>query len=104
MWPATTEWKRKVLELMEQLGISRAELSRRINVSDAAITVLFRETTATSRLVPAVNSVVGLAPPMMLPVDSDAMRERLNAVWPRLSEDDRKLLLETAVKFSQRKK
>lgn len=104
MWPATKEWKAKVLELMEQRGISRAELSRRIRVSDAAITVLFRPETETSRLVPAINSAVGLPQPSMVPVEADVIRAHLDSIWPNLGEDDRRLLLEMAVKISQRKK
>lgn len=104
MWPATQEWKNKVLKLMRDKGISRAELSRRAGVSDAAITVLFRSTTKTSRLVPVVNGAVGLPPPAMTPVDLDERRAELDALWPSLSEDDRKLLLDTARKFATSKK
>ena len=104
MWPATPEWKTKVLELMEKLDINRAELSRRIKVSDAAISILFREETKTSRLVPLVNAVVGLAPPAMTPALVDEYRSQLDQIWPDLTETDRKLLIEMAEKIAQRKK
>lgn len=62
MWNVSEKWKRDVQEAMLEKGISRAELSRRVRVSDAAITILFRESTKQSRLVPAINRALGLTP------------------------------------------
>lgn len=104
MWPTPETWKERVLVLMQERGINRAELSRRIKVSDAAITQLFRSSTRTSRLVPHINEVVGLPPPAMTPLVTDEYRQGLDSVWPELGEDDRKLLLDMAQKISQRRK
>src|SRR4051812_8915558 len=104
MWPTPIEWKDAVSKRMEELGISRAELSRRCKVSDAAISILFKPDTETSRLVPAIHRALGWPPPAMLPVWLDAQRAHLEAVWPNLSDDDRRLLVDTAIKFALRNK
>jgi hypothetical protein len=103
MWPATSDWKAAVLKIMEDKKISRAELSRRCRASDAAISILFRPETETSRLVPYVHKALGLPPPAMMPIFLDQQRATLEAVWPNLSDDDKRLIVDTAIKFSLRK-
>lgn len=104
MWPATPEWKAGILKLMDDKGITKAELSRMCRASDAAISILFKPDTETSRLVPYVHKALGLPPPAMMPVFLDQQRAHLEAVWPNLSEDDRRLLVDMAVKISLRSK
>lgn len=104
MWPTPPEWKTEVLRLMDEKRISRADLSRLCKVSDAAITVLFREETATSRLVPQVHRALGLVPPKMMPITLDKYRQHLEMVWEDLTEDDKRLLIDTALKISLKRK
>ena len=103
MWPASPQWKADILKLMEAKRISRAELSRRCKASDAAISILFKPETETSRLVPYVHKALGLPPPAMMPIFLEEQRAALESVWPNLSEDDKRLIVDTAIKFSLRK-
>lgn len=105
MWQATPEWKQLVLETMRDRGVTRAELSRRVEVSDAAITILFRPDTQMSRLVPRINEVLGISAPVQLigdVVDEDL--EELQALWKRLGKDDRKTLTDMAGVLARRRR
>lgn len=84
--------------------MSRAELSRRCKVSDAAITGLLDPAGATSKLVPLVHKALSWPPPAMLPVWADQQRGNLEAVWGDLTEDDKRLLVDTAIKIALRNK
>ena len=106
-WPVTPEWRAHVLEVMAARGVSKAELSRRIGVSDAAITLLLPERAGarvpkSSALVPAIHRVLGIAVPVapQISTEIDAVRAELDAAWPSLSEDDRRMLLDVARRLS----
>lgn len=104
MWPVSPKWKSDVQKLMDEQGISRAQLSRLCKTSDAAISDLFNAKTETSRLVPYVHKALGLPPPAMMPIFLEEQRAHLEAVWPNLSEDDKRVLVDTALKFALRNK
>jgi lambda repressor-like predicted transcriptional regulator len=93
MWNTPPEWKRLVLSAMEQQGVTRAELSRRVGVSDSAITVLFRPTTAQSRLVPQIHEVLGMSPPVQSTGEADDDMAELVKLWKDLDKAERKALL-----------
>lgn len=104
MWPVSPKWKSDIGNLMAAKRITRAELSRMCKVSDAAISILFKPETETSRLVPYVHKALGLPPPAMMPIFLEEQRAHLDAVWPNLSDDDKRLLVDTAIKFALRNK
>jgi ribosome-binding protein aMBF1 (putative translation factor) len=93
MWVVSPTWKREVQDAMASKGISRAELSRLINVSDAAITILFRPSTKQSRLVPAINRALGLTPPTQSSGEADGQLTELHEIWPDLDDEARRALL-----------
>lgn len=103
-WPTDARWKADVLRLMAELQISRAELARRVGVSDAAITQLFRSEQQSSRLVPAINRVIGMPPPALVGVDVDAVRAELDAEWQTLDDASRQLVLDVAKKLARTKR
>lgn len=92
-----------MLEAMDAQGVTRAELARLVGVSDAAITQLFRQSTKQSRLVPAINRVLGLPPPTQHLGIVDALRAELEQLWPGLSVSDRELLIETARRLATKR-
>lgn len=92
-WIASEKWKREVQHAMKEQGISRAELSRRVRVSDAAITQLFRPSTPTSRLVPLINRALGLTAPTQSSGEHDSNMAALQELWPDLNDDERKALV-----------
>jgi transcriptional regulator with XRE-family HTH domain len=96
MWTTSPAWKRQVTEAMEAAGVTRAELSRRVGVSDAAITQLFSTKTKQSRLVPDINRVLGLTPPVQTSGESDEELAELIDIWRELSSEERKVLWGTA--------
>jgi AraC-like DNA-binding protein len=96
MWHASDAWKRDVQDAMADQKISRAELSRRVGVSDAAITQLFKADTEQSRLVPAINRVLGMPPPTQTSGEVDGDLAELIEIWKRLDEAARKVLLDMA--------
>jgi hypothetical protein len=104
MWQAPQSWKDEALAAMATKGITRAELSRRIGVSDAAITILFRAETRTSRLVPAINRVLGLTAPVQSTGDADELRAELEQHWKELDDDDRRALTDLAKKLARTKR
>ncbi len=96
MWLATLEWKLQVTAAMKAAEVTRAELARRIGVSDAAITQLFRPTTKQSRLVPEINRVLGITPPTQSTGDTDGELAELIDIWRDLGPEERKVLWGTA--------
>lgn len=102
MWLTPPEWKADVLRAMEKLGISRAELSRRVQVTDAAITILFRKTTKQSRLVPAINRVLKLTAPTQNTGEVDELRARLDDSWANLDDEARRMVSDLAEKLARR--
>lgn len=79
--------------------MSRAELSRRCEVTDAAITNLFSEEEGKiqiqSRIVPQVHEAIGwpapLPPEAVAEDDPDTLRNELQRAWPSLSDDEREI-------------
>lgn len=104
MWLASPDWKRDVLAAMEAQGISRAELSRRVKVSDAAITILFKPTTRQSRLVPAVNRVLGLTAPKQNSGEIDELRAELDTHWQEIDDEARSTLLHMARQLARNRR
>lgn len=93
MWFTPPSWKRKVAAAMKAKGISRAELSRRVGVSDAAITQLLRPSSPQSRLVPDINRVLGMTPPTQSDGEIDEALAEFLELWEKLDSDARKILL-----------
>jgi hypothetical protein len=62
-YPIDATWKQRVRDLMEEQGISQAELARRIKASPPAIVLLFKPATLGSTLVPAIHRELGLRAP-----------------------------------------
>lgn len=96
MWLATPEWKHQVSLAMEAAKVTRAELARRVDVSDAAITQLFRPSTKQSRLVPEINRVLGITPPTQSTGETDGELAELIDIWRQLDPEERKVLWGTA--------
>lgn len=96
LWNTPPEWKNQVLVAMEVKRISRADLSRLVGVSDAAITQLFRATTKQSRLVPDINRAVGMTPPSQSNGETDGELAELIEIWKQLDPEERKVLWGTA--------
>lgn len=90
-WPVDKEWKRRVLLAMAEQGIGRTELARRISCTPGAITVLFREITGYSKLVPAIHRELGWPPPSITTAPDELLR-RINSRWPSLSTEQRALV------------
>lgn len=96
MWHVSAEWKHQALEAMKAESISRAELARRVGVSDAAITQLFSTRTKQSRLVPAIHAVLGWTPPVQSGGEIDSELAELIDLWGRMDDKARKAILGTA--------
>lgn len=70
---------------MKRAGISQAELARRIQCKDSALTVMFRPRTKQSRLVPAIHRELGRPAPSTITAHDEVLR-RINTRWPSLSQ------------------
>ena len=57
-------WQAQIRARMRELGVSQAELARRIGASDAAIVLIFKSTTTGSCLVARIHAALDLAPPI----------------------------------------
>src|SRR5678816_419884 len=109
-WPIDDTWKKNVLQEMTDQGIDRAELCRRVHerfgydLTQSALTVLFRATTKTSRLVPWIEKILGLvsttkpAPA----VKNDPRHKRYLAAVSLLNEQDYELVVSLAEKLARR--
>jgi hypothetical protein len=64
-YPITDQWKGWVDERLTELGITRAELARRIGVKRHVVTELLAEDRVQSPLVPAVHKALGWPPPAL---------------------------------------
>ena len=95
MWQTGRDWKQRVQDAMKAQGISRAELSRRIGVSDAAITQLFDGTQ--SKLVPKINRVLGFTPPYQSSGDFNPELAELIEIMEQLDQADRDEVLRYAL-------
>lgn len=93
-WPTSEEWKRRILERIEEVGTTKAELARVIGVSDAAVSIWFHPDTKTNRYVPAIHAALKLpAPPppeSVVNEEIDALKIEIDAAWPHLSDEERR--------------
>lgn len=95
IWQTGRDWKTRVRLEMERQGISRAEMSRRVGVSDAAITQLFDGTQ--SKLVPKINRVLGLTPPYQSSGDYNPELVELIEIMDQLEPADREEVIRYAL-------
>ena len=56
-------WKPELRAALARKGISQAELARRIGASPGSIVLILKDTTVQTRLAPAINKALDLAPP-----------------------------------------
>lgn len=90
-WPVDAGWKRSVRAEMKRLGISNAEMARRIGCQGSALTVIFRPETRQSRLVPLIHRELGRPPPSAVTASDEVLR-RINNRWPDLTVEQRALV------------
>jgi hypothetical protein len=98
-WPIDEAWKQRVIERMDELQISRADLSRRLKVTKTAITTLFSAETKQSRLVPAIHKVLKLP----LPVVSDSKLQVIDSIsknFDLLTEENKQMISELIRKLA----
>lgn len=62
-WPVDDEWKKGVRRDMKAMGISQAEMARRIECSSQAFSTLWRPETQRSALVGPIHRVLGRPQP-----------------------------------------
>lgn len=72
-YPIDDEWRAAIRKAMEERGLSQAKLAAEIQAVPSAIVFLFKETTRSSSLVPAIHKALGLVPPV-LPIATQAIR------------------------------
>ena len=105
MWAVDEAWKNDVSERMKERGISRSDLARLVGADPASITVLFRDSTKQSRLVPKIHKALGMADttaPVVAIARDDAFR-RLEKIWRDLSEKERAHLIATGELLASKK-
>lgn len=78
-----------VLLRMQELGITKASLSRSLKVSKSAITTLFDEVTRVSRLVPAIHKLLRLPVPHSTRVDESGADSSIMVNWALLDPDQK---------------
>ena len=107
MFYATPSYKLWMRARMSALGMTLDELARRMRRVDPSITVTtsalsqFRgrldeePEPSNTELMPAINKVLGAAPPPICDPTSDAkqIQDRIAARWARMSQRDRDLIL-----------
>ena len=100
----TEQWKLDRIADMDRLGITRSELSRRIGVTSAAITMLFHEQTKQSRLVDLVHEALGLRPPPDIDPSSPTAEflHRIEMASKNFTAEERDIVLMLAEKLSAR--
>ena len=57
-------WQTQIRARMAELGVSQAELARRVGSSAAAMTLLFKPETTGSTFVSRIHTALNLAPPL----------------------------------------
>lgn len=104
-WTVDESWKRDVKAALKRAGISQADLATKIGVTPSAITIIFRPETKQTRLKPAIHKVLGFMTPTSEPaVEKDDAIARLLRIWPKLTEQQRELLLATGEAFGAKPK
>jgi transcriptional regulator with XRE-family HTH domain len=106
-YPVTDQWRRDILNRMEALGVTQAELARQVGCKEPTLTVLFRDGgTQKTKLMAAIHDVLKLpaptppgatippTPPPVDPVDAE-----LTDVIARLDDTWKKKLLSIAKDF-----
>lgn len=99
MWPVDQAWKTTVLADMRRLGISQAEMARRIGCKQSALTVLFRPETKQSRLVPLIHRELDRPAPSTVTAPDEVLR-RINRQWPALSKEARALIADLVTQLA----
>lgn len=102
---ASVEWKLKVRARMEELGISRASMSRELKKltgtgTPQSVTQLLgpeggMPVESSTKLMPAYHKILGWPPPRdegETDDESNALLNRLRRVWPDLSEPELDLI------------
>lgn len=107
VYPVTDQWRRDVVKRMQDIGVTQAELARRIGCKEPTLTLLFRPGgTQKTKLMADIHEVLKLPPPA--PPDAtppvaaepvDPVIEELVDVIERLDDEWRTKLLDIARNF-----
>ena len=93
-YPITPQWRARVAERIEQLGISQNELARRAKVSKAALSEALNPASKQSTCVPAIHKALGWPPPQQLILAPDVLE--LISLYEAMPEHARGALIERA--------
>ena len=99
MWIVSREWQEWAEKRMVDEELSQNELARRVGVSSAAMSHLFKPLTRKirqTRLLPAINRELGGDPPIQTTVEEavDAEREAFGEAFDLLTDEQQAALRE----------
>jgi hypothetical protein len=87
-------WKAKVEAALKEKGKTKKWLAIKVGCDPSAITVVLRPSTVQSRLMPAINEVLGLGePPPTVAEDVDELDAALMRALQRMDEGAKRHLL-----------
>lgn len=92
-YPIDRDWKRRVLERLEEMKISQNELARRAKISKSALSEALDDESIQSAAVARIHKVLGWPePPLVLTLDA----LELLKLYEQLPDFDRGSLIENA--------
>lgn len=94
LWIIDETWLRWARGRMLVLRLKAPSLGRAIGASGQAVRDLLAGRSPQSRLLPAINIVLGGDPPLQrtISVEEDALKRRIDKNWSELSDAERKLV------------
>ncbi len=88
------KWKARVKAALKAKGMTQKDLAAEIGCDPSAITVVLRDSTVQTRLMPAINLVLGLGePPAPLPDEMDELDAALIRAIRAMDEPAKRHLL-----------
>lgn len=109
-YPITDEWRTKARARMLELGITKADLHRRLQCSDATISHILGEgdgpRSKATVLMPAIHRILQWPPPALPEdsIDDDPVRNELAGIYDAMTEEQRSALLGVAKVIGDKKK
>lgn len=111
-WEITDDWREWLERRMGEEGISQLELARRIvaaggQATGAAISDILLGKSTKSRLIPAINAVLGgIVPTQHILAYGDAVdgvKERISKLLDRMTQEEKEDLLRVVEHLAKRK-
>lgn len=88
MWPTDSKWKASVNDRLVELRMSRAELARRLGVTNASVSNMLSPNVQQSRLVPLVHAALAWPAPSSV-TGRDFVKMLIDSQWDRMTADQR---------------